>query len=326
MDDLKKGRYQPVYFLGGGESYYIDRISEFAESHILSDAEKGFNQTIVYGKDITGSQLLNVCKRYPMMGNYQVVMVKEAQHLKELDLFTHYLEAPLNTTILFLCWKSEKYDKRNKFFKALQKYIFFESVPLYDNQLPDWINGYCAEQGIKIAPRAAELLADHIGSELNIIANELTKISINKKPGETITEADVELQTGVSKEYNSFELQKHIARRDFSKCYKIIKYMTADGGGGSMPMITSVLYGFYSKLYLAMQEPVKSSNTLMSRLGVNYFAAEDFVSGCRNYNQDQVFRAMQILMEYDLKSKGVEDGGQTSAEDLLKEMLYKLLN
>lgn len=326
MDDLNKGRYHPVYFLGGGEGYYIDSISEFAEAHILNEAEKGFNQTIVYGKDITGSQLLNICKRYPMMGQYQLVIVKEAQHLKELDLLAHYLESPLSSTLLFLCWKSEKYDKRQKFFKALQKYIFFESIPLYENQIPDWINRYCADQGIKIAPKAAALMADHIGSELTIIANELTKISINKKPGETITEQDVELHTGVSKEYNSFELQKQLARKNFGQSYKIVKYLTADGGGGSMPMITSVLYGFYSKLYLALQEPVRSSNHLMGSLGVNYFAAEDLVTGCRNYNQDQVFRAMQVLMEYDLKSKGVEGSGQTGAEDLLKEMLYKLIN
>jgi DNA polymerase-3 subunit delta len=130
----------------------------------------------------------------------------------------------------------------------------------------------------------------------------------------------------VSKEYNSFELQKQLARKNFGQSYKIVKYLTADGGGGSMPMITSVLYGFYSKLYLALQEPVRSSNHLMGSLGVNYFAAEDLVTGCRNYNQDQVFRAMQVLMEYDLKSKGVEGSGQTGAEDLLKEMLYKLIN
>ena len=325
IDNLKKGDYKPVYFLCGSESYYIDKISDFAEDHILSEGEKGFNQTIVYGKDVTGSQLVGICKRYPMMGNHQVVIVKEAQHVKELDYLGHYIDSPLSSTILIMCWKSEKYDKRLKFFKSLQKYIFFESMPIYENMMPQWIEKYAAGKGMKITPKASQLMAEHIGTDLTIVANEIEKISINKKEGETINETDVETHTGISKEYNIFELQKYLARRDFHRSYNILQHFAAEGGRNSIVPVIASLYGFFAKIYIMHFETNKSANAIKEVLGLNYYAAEDLVAGIRNYPGSKVIQVMKILLEYDLKSKGINDMG-TSDGELYKEMLFKILN
>jgi DNA polymerase-3 subunit delta len=325
IDNLKKGVYSPIYFLSGGESYYIDKISHYIEDHILTEGEKGFNQTVVYGKDINGSQLVGICKRYPMMGNHQVVIVKEAQNLKELDYFSNYIDAPLPSTILVLCWKSDKYDKRLKFFKSLQKYIFFESKVLYDNQLPAWIQNYATEKKLKISPKAIDLMAEHIGNDLTIIANELEKISINKKEGEIITEQDIESHTGISKEYNVFELQKNLARKDFFKSYKILMHFASEGGKNAMPPIISSLYSFFSKIYIVHFEENKSANAIKERLGLNFYQAEDISTAMKHYSAAKVQLVMKVLLDYDLKGKGVDDTGTGDAE-LYKEMLYKIIN
>ncbi|MBI3232571.1 MAG: DNA polymerase III subunit delta [Bacteroidetes bacterium] len=324
INNLKKGEYKPIYFLFGNEQYYIDKLSDYAEEHILSDAEKGFNQTIVYGKDVTGNQLVGICKRYPMMGNYQLVIVKEAQNLKELDYLSNYLDAPLASTILVLCWKNDKVDKRTKFYKSLAKQVVFESTALYDNQIPTWINQYCAEKKLKMSPKAAELMAEHIGNDLTIISNEIEKISINKKEGEIIDENDVEKHTGISKEFNVFELQKFLARKDFHRSHKILQYFASEGGKYAMPPVMASLYTFYSKIYAMHFEANKTPNAIQTAFGLNYYSTDDYMAALKNYPVSKVQSILKTLLDYDLKSKGVNDTGTHDGE-LYKEMLYKII-
>lgn len=324
IEQLKKRDYKSIYFLCGGESYYIDQISDYAEESILTESEKGFNQTIIYGKDVTGSQLVGICKRYPMMGNYQLVIVKEAQLMKELDYLSNYIASPLSSTILIMCWKSEKYDKRTKFFKSLLKHEFYESVPIYDNLVPDWIEKYAASKNLKITPKASLLMAEHIGNNLTIVANELEKISINKKAGELINENDVELHTGISKEYNAFELQKFLIKKDFARCHKIFQHFASEGGRNSLPPVIASLYGFFSRIYTAHFEKDKSANALKTNLGLNYYQAEDVAAAVKKYSYAKVVNIMSVLLEYDLRGKGVNDTGTPDGE-LYKELLHKII-
>jgi len=329
MTGLKNRQFLPVYFLMGEEPYFIDTISEFISENVLADSEKAFNQIVLYGKDTNVYSILDAAKRFPMMSSHQVVIVKEAQNLKELDKLQFFLEKPLKSTILVICYK-DKPDKRLKFFKSLEKFndlAIFESKKLYDNQVPKWINSYLTEKGYTIAPVASALLTEYLGTELSKIVNELEKLIISLPANEkNITVEQIEANVGISKEYNVFELQKALGAKDILKTNRIIDYFARNPKNNSLSSIVNSLFSnYFVKLLKYHYLTDKSQSALASSLGVNPFFVKDYELAARKYPAQKIIKIISILREYDLKAKGV--GNSSASEgDLMKEMIYKILH
>lgn len=326
MQQLQQRKFVPVYFLMGGESFYIDKLTNYLEENVLTEGEKSFNQTIVYGRDTDCKQIVGMCKRYPMMADYQVVIVKEAQNLKDTDNLIPYLENPLKSTVLVMCWKSDKVDKRTKFYKVLKELQVFESNPVPEYKLHTWISSYLHGRHLDIAPRNAELLASHLGSDLTKIENEVNKILINKPQAKEITADDIEKYVGISKEFNVFELQAAIGQRNFSKALKIVNNMGEGGGKNNIIPTISLLYGYFAKLYIFQHLPDKGNNKAIAEaLGINYYTADDYKNAARNYNKVKIEKVMTALLNFDLRAKGVNDTG-TPDKELYKEMLAHIMS
>lgn len=326
MQDLKNQIYYPVYLLHGEESYFIDEISAYIEKNLLNEQEKEFNQTIVYGKDSNISTLIGYAKRFPMMANYQVLIIKEAQELDKLEDFQPYVENPLKSTILVICYKYGKLDKRKGFFKAVEKTgITFESPRLYDNKIPDWIHEYLGKYKCSITQKAAFLLTEFLGNDLSKIANELNKLLINVKEGSEINEDYVEKNIGISKDFNVFELQKAIGRKDVFKSNQIILYFASNPRENPLVKIIPILYSFFSKLLIYHYLPDKSRNSIAAALSVNPFFLPDYQLAAKNYPVGRLIKIVGVLREYDLKSKGV-DNASTPDGELMKEMIFKILH
>ncbi len=335
--NLKNKIYSPVYLLHGDEPYYIDRISDYLETSVLGDMEKEFNQTIVYGRDCEPLSLISMAKRYPMMSNYQVLIVKEAQDMHyfkkkkddekiDSDPLLNYFQNPLSSTLFVLCFKYKSFDKRTKLYKAIEKHAtVFESKKLYDNKIPEWINHYIQEKGYKIQAKASQLMTDSLGTDLSRIANECDKLFINLKPGQEIDTTHIEQNIGISKEFNSFELNAALALKNASKANRIINYFIANPKTNPMPLTIGTLYSFFSKVLLIHSLPDKSQNAVASALGMSPYVMTDYMNGAKNYSSRKVASVIHLLHEYDLKSKGV---GNTSTEDggLLKELVYKIIH
>lgn len=326
MQQLQQRKFVPIYFLMGDEPYYIDKISRYIEDHLLNDTEKSFNQTVFYGRDITCSQLVSACKRFPMMSEYQVIIVKEAQNLKETDFLIPYIENPLSSTILVMCWKSDKVDKRTKFYKSLSKLNIFQSNTIPDYKLTQWILDYIKERQLNIDPRTADLIASHLGNDLSKIENEISKVLINKPDAKTISLDDVENYIGISKDFNVFELQDAIAKRNFSKAYQIIDYFSSDSGRHSIIPNIALLYSYFSKVYALHFVVDKNNNkAVMEALGLyNTYNVEEYKNAARNYSKAKVEKIMGTLLKYDLMSKGVGTSGIPDKE-LYKELLVKII-
>lgn len=333
LADLRKRKFSPIYLLHGEEPYYIDLVSDHIEREALNEMEKGFNQTILYGRDTDIMTVLNAAKRYPMMSDLQVVIVREAQDLKlgkedgkGMDPFLAYLEQPLTSTILVLCYKYGKFDKRKKTYKAMEKNgVVMESAPMYESKLPGWIMDYIREKKAGIQPVAANLLAEYLGNDLSKVVNELDKLLLNVKSGKEISAEDVQNNTGISKEYNVFELQAALAKRDVLKANRIIEYFAANPKSNPIVLILSNLNSYFTKVlryhYLADRSP----QTLARELGVSPYFVKEYEAAARTYPSERVVGVIGSLREYDLKSKGVDAVG-TSAGDLLKELIFKLMH
>ncbi len=343
--DIKNKIYSPVYLLQGDEPYYIDQLSDLLENSVLDEMEKEFNQTVIYGKDADLVSLAGAAKRYPMMSNYQVVLVKEAQEMKgitgkdkeededskggkekENNPLLNYMLQPLSSTVLILCMKYKSLDKRGKLFKAIEKNgIVFESKKMYDDKLPRWIETYLAEKKHLIQPKASLLMAEHLGNDLSRIANECDKLLINLKPGETIDVKHIEENIGISKEFNIFELQKSIGQRDILMSSRIVNYFRDNPKSNPLPLTFGNLYSFFSKLMLYHSLTDKSKNSVASALKVNPFFVDDYVTAARNYPPGKLVEIAGLLREYDLKAKGV---GASSAEpgELVRELVYKIMH
>jgi DNA polymerase-3 subunit delta len=340
--DLKKKIYHSVYFLQGDEPFYIDQISDYIENNILTDSEKEFNQTVVYGKDLDVLTLISFARRYPMMSSHQVIIVKEAQDLKTLfskdkagntndsqknkDPFADYLAKPTNSTILVFCYKYSRLDKRTKISKLIEKNaVLFDSKKMYDNQLPAWITQYVASKGLKIDAKASVMIADNLGNELSKIANEITKLSLNLKPGGAITPAMVEEYIGVSKDFNIFELQNAIGNRNVFKAFRIVEYFAANPKSNPLVLSITQLYAYFMKVLSYHQLEDRSKNNAASELGVNPYFLNDYIKAAKEYSPAHCLRNIGYIHEYDLKSKGVNNIS-TDDGDLLKELVYKILN
>lgn len=323
LSGLKSKKYAPVYFLFGAEQYYIDEIAHYAENNILNEGERGFNQTVFYGKDSDTASIINTARRFPMMADYQVIIVKEAQNLKNLDEFEAYFEKPVPSTILVICYKKDKLDKRTRLYKTLSKHVVFESKKLYDNELPGWIENYLKTKGFGISPRSASLIADSLGSDLGKIANELDKLIINKDGDTQITDTDVELKIGISKEFNIFELMGAVALKNSGRAMHIAHHM---GKSKDFSIIAALINmnNFFSKAYMVKQSNIKDQGQLQRQFGLNYYQAKDYTNAASRYSADELERCIRIMHEYDLKSKGVNNASATP-DELLKEILLRIL-
>jgi DNA polymerase-3 subunit delta len=326
LSDLKNQIYHPVYLLHGEESYFIDAISDFLEQHVLSDLEKEFNQTIAYGKDSNVLTLVSYAKRFPMMANYQVLIVKEAQDLDKIDDFQSYVENPLASTILVLCYKYGKLDKRKGLYKAIEKHgVAFESARMYDNKVPEWINDYLRQRKYSITPKAAALLTEFLGADLGKIVNEIQKLLINISAGAEITEDYVEKNIGISKDFNVFELQKAMARKDVLKANQIILYFGANLRENPLVKVIPILYSYFSKILNYHYLPDKSKNTVAAALGVNPFFVADYQQAAKSFPVGKTVMIISLLREYDLKAKGV-DNASTGDGELMKELIFKIMH
>ena len=326
INDLKNKIYYPIYFLAGEEPYYIDAISDYIEEHILTDMEKEFNQTVVYGRDTDVMSIVSLAKRFPMMANYQVVIVKEAQEISTIEDLLPYVEHPLNSTLLVIGYKYKKVDKRKSFYKTVNKKgVLFESKKIYDNKVGEWISSYVGARGYRITPKAAILFSEFLGNDLSKIVNEITKLLINVAPGSEINDVIVEQNIGISKDYNIFELQNAIGTRDILKANQIVNYFAANPKENSIIKTISLLFNYFTKLFIYHQLEDKSRNNVASALSVSPFFVQDYQKAARNYNIKKIAEVIGLLRDYDLRSKGVNNIS-TNEGELLRELMFKILH
>ena len=324
--DIKNGQTKPIYFLMGEEPYYIDKIAEYIEDNVLSEEEKGFNQVVLYGKDVTIEDIVSNAKRYPMMAEKQVVIVKEAQHLsRTIENLTSYAEQVQASTVLVICYKYGKIDKRKKLYKVLKKSgVLFESKKLYENQICDWIIKVLRGSGYSINPKAALLLVEFLGTDLSRISNELDKLKLVIPKEKEITPVDIEEHIGISKDYNNFELKKAIGDRDVVKATRIINYFSQNPKDNPFVVTVTLLHTFFTQLlkYHGMQD--HNPKAVASTLGVHPFFVNEFKVAARNFPMKKVSAIVAHLRDLDLKGKGV-GANQLSQADLLKELLVKIV-
>ena len=327
ISDLKKRIFKPVYFLAGEEPYYIDLITNYIEEKVLSDAEKAFNQIIIYGEETSIPAIIEISRRFPMMASHQVVIIKEAQSLKMIEDLIIYLEKPLLSTILVLNYKYKVIDKRTKLYKALESHaVYFESVRLRDYQVPAWIERYLMTKGIKTDPSASALLTDFLGTDLHKIVNELEKLIITLTTSNpVITTSLIEKNIGISKDYNNFELQKAVGEKNVLKANMIVNYFANNPKDNPITLTISSLFGFFSKLLTYHYLTDKSKNNVAAALKINPFFVKDFETSALKYNVAKIVQIISLLRTYDMKSKGY---GDLSSEpgDLLKELVFKILH
>lgn len=332
LSDLKAKKYSPVYFLQGEESYFIDVISDYIEANVLSDADKGFNQVVVYGKDVTMATVLTHARRFPMMSQYQVVIVKEAQEIQDLNkeiggkLLLDYLKQPVPSTVLVFCHKHKSLDKRKELGKSIDKLTTsITSKKVYDNQLPDFVSDYAREKKVGIDDRAIQAICEFVGNDLNRLTNEIDKLLISLPSGESITVERVMNQVGVSKEYNIFELQKAILNRDSLMAAKIVNYFESNTKKNPMIPMVAFLYSFFSKLLIASQSIDKSEKGLATSLKVSPYAVRDYSLALRQFPPVKIMENISLLKETDLKLKGV-NASNVEEGQLLKELIYRLMH
>ncbi len=344
LTDLKAKKYKPVYFLMGDEPFYIDKISDYIEQHVLDDAGKEFNQTILYGQDVDLARIVGEAKRFPMMSEHTVIIIKEAQHLKELgkkgdddsdapkekqktkSVLELYLENPQPTTILVFCYKYKTIDKRTSLAKTLDKKAeVFESKKMYDDKIPDWIMNQVKEQKMSISVQAALLLAEYLGNDLSKIYGELEKLQINVKQGTEINVDHIQTYIGISKDYNVFELQHALARRDVLKANRIINYFAANPKDNPVVVTISTLFGYFSKLLMYYCLADKSAANVARELKINPYFVKDYAAAANNYGGGKLLNIITALRQADLQSKGVGTV-TTDQSQIMKELIYKILH
>ena len=327
INDIKAGNIKPIYFLMGEEPYYIDKLSEYIENSILQEHERDFNQTVLYGRDVTIEDVVSNAKRYPMMADRQVVIVKEAQDLvKTIDKLESYAENPQPTTVLVICYKYKTLDKRKKITKILaQKGVVYESKKLYENQVGEWLKRVLQGKKLNIEPKAAAMLVDFLGTGLSKIANELDKLAIILPQGSTITPAIIEENIGFSKDFNVFEFRKAIGERNQLKSYQIADHFAQNPKDNPMVVTTSLVFSFFIQLLKYHGLKDKNPKTVAPILGVSPFFLKDYDVALRNYPMRKVSQIVASLRDIDVKSKGV-GANALPQSDLLKEMLVKIFN
>ncbi|MBS4063730.1 MAG: DNA polymerase III subunit delta [Chitinophagaceae bacterium] len=324
LNEWKKKKFKPVYWFEGEEDFYIDQLVAAAEKEILTTDEAGFNLTVFYGKDSSWSDVVNACMKYPMFSDKQVVILKEAQQMKDLDKLEPYIEKPLSSTIFVVAHKEKKVDGRSKLAKLLKdKAELLTTKKMYDNELPAWTQSLIESRGYQPTQKAIHLLVDHIGNDLSRIANEIEKVILNLGDKKTITEDDIEEYVGISKEYNVFELQNAVGRKNLSKAIQIVQYFESNPKAAPIQLILPSLYSYFSKVFMlfGVQGDDKS---VAAQTGINQWFLKDYKASAAAYGYEGVQAALLLMHEYNLRSVGVNDVGTEDAS-LLKEMIYKMM-
>ena len=330
MKELQSGQYRPVYYLMGEESYYIDKICDYIAEHALQPEERDFNQTIMFGSDVNASQIADAARRYPMMAERQVVIVKEAQNLKNTDALEKYLKQPLLSTVLVICHKNGKIDGRKRdYVKAIQQAgVLFESQKLRDRDLPAFIENYVKQKNASIDPKSTQLIADAIGADLSRLVSELDKVLLSLGDRDRrITPQVVEDQIGVSKDFNGFELRDAIVNKNVFKANQIVKYFEKNPKAGSIYSFLPMLFNYFQNLMLAYYAPQKGSQEGVAEwLELRSpWAAKDYMTGMRNFSAMKTMQIISKLREIDAKSKGL-DNPNTPPEELMKELIFFILH
>jgi len=327
MSDVRQGDLKPVYFLMGEESYYINLITDYMLEQLLTESEKEFDLNIVYGKDSSMREAIGLARQYPMIARHRVVLLREAQDVKDMDDLALYLQKPMPSTVLIINYKNGSIDRRKKVAAELDKTaVVFESKKLYENEVPGWIKSYVQTRGLGMDDRTAELLADFLGGDLGRIVGELDKLSITMPKGETrITPEQIERNIGISKEYNDFELQSAILRKDVLKANKIAAYYAKSPKNNPLIKTIAVLSMFFSNLMYYHYLVDKTPATVASELGISPYRAKDYADAAKNYNAFKTMNIISMLRTYDAKSKGFESRSVADSE-LLKELLFKILH
>ena len=327
IKDLKAKKYAPVYFLMGDEPYYIDKITDYIAENVLKEEEKAFNQTIIYGKDTDVTDVIQAARRYPMMAEHQVIIVKEAQNIPDIDKLSIYAENPLTSTILVINYKYKTIDKRRKLYKTLSKNgVLFDSKKLYDNQVGPWLSSYVKSKGVSIDLTATQILVEYLGNDLSKIVHEVDKLLIATGPDKkTITVDDIERNIGISKEFNNFELNKAVLQRNVVKANRIIRSFAKNQKDHPIQVTIATLFGYFQKLMAYYYLPDKSKMAVASALKIPPFFVSDYTTGARNYPARKVVQVISLLREYDMKSKGYNTNVTDNGE-LLKELIFKIIH
>jgi DNA polymerase-3 subunit delta len=330
VDILKSIRnkvFHPIYLLHGEEDYFIDQICDAISKNVLTEMEKEFNQSVVYGRDIDVASLVAMAKRYPMMANHQVILVKEAQNLKNIDELAFYAEHPQSSTILVLCYKHGKIDGRKKLAVTLKKknHLIFEAKPIYDNQVPAWIEDYIRAQGYNINPESSMMLSENLGSDLSRLTNEVQKLFISLPVGTQILPQHIEENIGISKDFNVFELQRALGEKDIMKANRIVFYFASDPRKYPVSMVIPMLYNYFMNLITIHALPDKSQRSVAAALSINPFFVKEFMVAYKNFSYEKLFRIIGHLRDYDMKSKGWENTGMEDGE-IFKELIFKILH
>jgi len=327
INDIKAGNIKPIYFLMGEEPYYIDKLTEYIEDNVLSEDEKGFNQMVIYGRDTSVDEIVSNAKRYPMMADRQVVIVKEAQELaRTIDKLESYIENPQPTTVLVIAYKYKTVDKRKKWVKSIDKTgVLFESQKLREYKVGEWVKRVLQGRGYGIEPKAMLMLVEYLGNDLSRIANELTKLEIILPKGSTITPSHIEVNIGISKDYNVFELRKALGDKDQFRAYQIVNYFAQNSKENPMVVVIAQLFSFFSSLLKFHGLKDKSQGNVAKELGVNPYFVADYVTASKNYPMKKVSGIVSTLRNIDGKSKGVGAANLPEA-DLYKELLVKIFN
>ncbi|QTD38277.1 DNA polymerase III subunit delta [Polaribacter batillariae] len=326
VSDIKKGNLKPIYFLMGEEPYYIDKISDFIEDTVLDEAEKGFNQQVMYGRDATIEDVVSAAKRYPMMAEKQVIIVKEAQDLsRTIEKLVPYAENPQPTTVLVINYKYKKLDKRKKLHKVIAKSgLVFESKKMYENQVSDWIRRVLSGQQYQIEPKASLMLVEFLGTDLSKISNELNKLMLILPKETIINDKHIEENIGISKDFNNFELRKAVGEKNIVKANRIINYFAENPKNNPLVMTISLLNSFFTQLLMFHGLKDKSKSAVAKALGVNPYFVDEYFLASRNYPMRKVAQVIAFLRDADVKSKGV--GAKQTNDDILKELLFKILH
>lgn len=331
ISDLKKKIYKPVYVLSGDEHYYIDLISDFIAQNVLAESEKAFNLTTLYGKDLEVKTIIETSRRFPMMANHQVVIVKEAQQIKKFEELDVYIKAPQKSTILVICHKLvpgvKLKAKVKQLYTAAGKIgVFIDSKRLYDNQVPTWISNFLSQKGFSIAPKSAELLNEFLGNDLSRVVNELDKLIVTMPSGVTqITTEHIEQNIGISKDFNRFELNSALGQRNVVKVNRIVDHFAKNPAANPFVLSVNSIHQYFVKVFKSHFINDKSNRNLAVQLGINPFFASEYVRASKIYNPRKCVQIFEILRQYDLKSKGV-DNESVDHGDLLKEMVFKMMH
>jgi len=325
LKDIKSGKLAPVYFLHGEEPFYIDQIAEAIEQNALNPSEKDFNFNILYGKDTDIDTIKSLVNKYPMMAARQVVIIKEAQEIKKLDQLLNYCKNPVQSTVLALCYKHKKVDKRTKFYKTLKEQaVIVDSKRINERKVPQWIEHYLHDKGYGIEPKATYLLTEYLGNDLQKIVNELDKLLLDDDTDKKINVSNIEKNVGISKDYNVFELQNALGKKDVVTTTKIINYYRANPKANPLPMLTAILYGYFSKLFSLVYKEKKISNQEVAKaVGIPTFVLEEHVKAAHRY-QGKLDEVFAILQEYDLRARGINDVN-TAEPELMREMIFRIL-